>query len=191
MPIFLIAGIALMLYGGGYLKNIGLGSANSYGLPDVDPSQQGGGYKTTYDDSFLAASKATGVPFALLKAHAIQESSINPTATKSEPATSTRPASASYGLLQLLWWTGSDRWSKYGFPDSVLNGGQAMFDPDTNCSIAAQLISDNLDSCDGNIRDAINMYNSGVKESVREAPASYVDKVIGYYETISNQESIG
>ena len=177
MPILLVVGLALL--GFGVFEMV-----SSTALSDVDPAAQGGDFSTDYDAEFLSVSKNRGVPFALLKAHAIQESSLDPNAIRNEPPTSTRPASASYGLMQILWWPGSQRWNKFGMPDDEISDGTPLFGPHVNIDLGAQLIKANLRSCGGNLRDAINMYNAGVKESVREAPGSYVDKVMGYYQTI-------
>lgn len=177
MPFLLIAGLAFLgvfFMGGGALS-------------DVDPSEQGGNFSTEFDSEFVLASQKFGVPFALLKAHAIQESSLNPQAIRQEPATSSRPASASYGLMQLLWWQGSERWSQFGVTDAEISDGTLLYDPQTNIDLGAQLIKANLRSCGGSLRDAINMYNAGVKESVREAPGNYVEKVLGYYNSILNK----
>ena len=56
-----------------------------FDLPDVAPEFQGGNYKRDYDEAFLEVSRATSVPFALLKAHAIRESSLKHTAYRQEP----------------------------------------------------------------------------------------------------------
>ena len=47
-----------------------------WGLKDIEPGEQSGGYKTDYDIYFEAAADEFDVPFSLLKAHAIQESSL-------------------------------------------------------------------------------------------------------------------
>lgn len=167
-----------------------------YGLADVDPSEQKGSYKTDYDLIFKAVADEFGVPFALLKAHAIQESSINANAFRDESnGRADRPGWASRGLMQLLWSpldpkTGdkginNQRWAKYGYSAKDLGvDGIRQFEPLVNVRIAAQLIRDNLKSCNGNVRDAINMYNAGVKESVNPAPGNYTGKVYGYYTKI-------
>lgn len=172
--------IALILFGASRLSSF------ASGLRDIDPANQKGGYKKTHDPSFLRASQKTGVPFALLKAHAIAESSLNPNAFADESGGRVdRKGWASRGLMQILWWPGSNRWQKYGYPDSVLGAdGSAMFEPDLNTEIAARLISDNLKAVGNNLRDAVNMYNTGKTESQFQAPNGYVDKVIGYYRKI-------
>lgn len=159
-------------------------------LPDVAPADQGGGFDTEYDMFFSAAADSWGVPFALLKAHAIQESSLNPNAfldenPQKDPA---RQGWASRGLMQLLWWPGSERFQKFGYPDETLGtDALELFDPHVNLTIAAQLVKANLIACRGNIRDAVNMYNTGKKEADLEAPNGYVDKVVGYYSTLVNK----
>lgn len=170
----------------------------AYGLKDIEPSQQGASYKREYDIYFEAAADEFDVPFALLKAHAIQESSLKEGAFRDEnPSGRTdRTGWASRGLMQLLWAPDKnnsevaagkklyDRFKKYGYSGDTIGNGDLLFRPDVNARIAAQLIKDNLKSTGGNLRDAINMYNAGVKESVRKAPEGYVDKVLNYYNKI-------
>lgn len=169
-----------------------------YNLKDVAMTAQGGNYKTLHDYFFEAAADEFGVPFALLKAHALQESSLNADAFRAEnPANrADRAGWASRGLMQLLWADDKnndlvpaskklyDRFKKYGFSGDKIGNGNLLFDPNTNIRIAAQLIRDNLKSSGGNLRDAVNMYNAGVKESVRAAPGDYVGKVLNYYNKI-------
>ena len=160
----------------------------NYDLDDIDPDSQGGTYKKDYDFIYEANADKYDVPFALLKAHSLQESSINPDAFLDENPQKDpkRVGWASRGLMQLLFWPGSTRFEKYGF--SADRDPDDLYDPSTNVEIAAQLIADNLKSCKGSIRDAINMYNAGVKESVRQAPGNYVGKVLGYYSTLIKKE---
>lgn len=158
-----------------------------FNLDDVEPENQGGGYKRDYDPYFEAAANEFGVPFALLKAHALAESTLNPAAFRDENPNNLpkRQGWASRGLMQILWWPGSQRFKKYGYSDEDLGfDGVRMFEPQVNVRIAAQLIRDNLNAVKGNVRDAINMYNTGVKESVRAAPLGYTDKVYNYYQKI-------
>lgn len=154
-----------------------------YGLRDVlDPSEQGGSFKRDFDSVFWNVAQDMQVPFCLLKAHAIAESSLDPQAYVDESnQRADRKGWASRGLMQVLWWPGSNRFDKYGFPDSEMMNGDLLFDPDVNVTIAAHIISDNLRSSQGNIRDAINMYNTGKKEAQYQAPGGYVDKVLGFY----------
>lgn len=160
----------------------------NFNLVDVVPADQGGDYSTIYDYYFSKYAKKYAVPFAMIKAHAIVESSLNANAFRDESDTgSNREGWASRGLMQILWWPKSERFKKYGHPDSTLGAsGELMFDPDTNVDIGACLIRDNLRACNGNVRDAMNMYNAGVKESVRKAPNGYVDKVFGIYDQLTN-----
>lgn len=184
----IIVAIALGL--GIFFLSKDLGSSETmkrlYDLEDVSPENQGGNFNTDYDLVFNHEAELTKVPFALLKAHAIQESSINPRAFKNEnPSGRTdRIGWASRGLMQVLWWPGSQRWARFGYPDQVLNQGESLYKPEINIAIAARLIAENLKACNGNIRDTINMYNTGVKESKRVAPFSYVDKVMRNYNII-------
>lgn len=189
-----IAGLAALIF---YEKEKNPMGKMLFDLKDVEPEKQGGSYKRDYDPFFKSASEEFGVPFALLKAHAFMESSLNPNAFRDEnpKKLSERTGWASRGLMQILWSplepkTGDkgvnrDRWTKYGYPASDLGvDGVRQFEPNVNIRIAAQLIRENLKACNGNVRDAINMYNAGVKESVRAAPHDYTGKVYGYYKKI-------
>lgn len=165
--------------------------SNPWALPDIDSSNQGGGYSTSYDESFEKASGSTGVPFALLKAHAIRESSLNPNASHTDQGTL-----ASYGLMQVEWNsdTGSsyyDRLSKYGYPGDDLSE-QILSDPDTSAYLGACIIADNLNWLNPSgkngsqgLRDTINAYNTGNTESNDPAPNNYVNDVVKYYSTIT------
>jgi soluble lytic murein transglycosylase-like protein len=153
------------------------------GYKDVDPSQQGGSWDTSFDGSFQRSGQKNGVPFALLKSHAIRESALNPNAIRNEPSTSTRPPSASYGLMQILWWKSSNRFASYGYSDDFIADGSVLYNSEVNTDIAAHLIKENLNRF-GNLRDAINAYNTGVAESVRVAPGNYVDDVLNIYSTL-------
>lgn len=155
---------------------------NDYGLPDVHPLNQKGNYSRQYDDAYLASATRSRIPFALLKAHAIRESGQNPNAFRREPETTKRPESASYGLLQPLWWKGSNRLKFAGYPDSQLGDGSVLFEPGVNAAVGAEFIRDNLDRLE--LRDAINAYNTGVAESVRSAPGNYVNDVLKYYSNL-------
>lgn len=154
-----------------------------FNLKDVDPDDQGGTWKKDYDFVFEASADHTGVPFALLKAHSIMESSLNPKAFLDENPQKNpkRIGWASRGLMQLLYWPNSTRFEKYGFKSTT---GDELFESVINVEIAAKLIADNLRACGGNIRDAINMYNTGKKESALKAPHNYVDRVLSNYETL-------
>jgi len=191
MPILLIGlaliGGSLYLFSSEAMASGGDGmSKRLYGLPDIDPSQQGGTLKTDYDVFFESVADETGVPFALLKAHAYRESSLNPRAfTDENPKKRTdRLGWASRGLMQVLFWPGSTRLEKYGFSSDDLKGGDSLFDPYTCIKLGAFIIKDNLKACSGNLRDAVNMYNTGKKESQYQAPHDYVNRVISTYESI-------
>lgn len=147
-------------------------------LPDVSASVQGGKWSKDYDGVFENVCSETGVPFALLKAHAIRESALDEMAFRQEPS-----GKASYGLMQILWWKGSDRFRKYGYSDDFINAGDALYDPYINVSIAAQIILDNWNRMD-TLRDTINAYNTGVKEKTRIAPGNYVADVIKNYSAL-------
>lgn len=153
------------------------------GYPDIMIESQKGNYSTKFDDIFDQVRNEIGVPMALLKAHAKRESNFNQNAIRNEPAKNGRPPSASYGLMQVLWWTSSNRFSKWSYPDDILNKGVTLYDPLVNVRLGAHIIKENLDRF-GNLRDAVNAYNTGVKESVRPAPNNYVNDVIKIYSEI-------
>lgn len=187
MHFLILGGVGLLVFlftqksesGNDYMNRI-------YNLEDVDPINQGGGFKKDYDPEIETAADLHRVPFALIKAHAIAESSLNPRAFRDEnPKKEIKKEGwASRGLCQLLYWPTSSRFAQFGYPASALNNGEALFDPGINTDIAAQLIKSNLVACDGNLRDAINMYNTGKKEAQYKAPGGYVDKVLNYYNKI-------
>lgn len=151
-------------------------------LPDVAPENQGGNYNRNYDDVFYSVGQTYGVPFALLKAHAIKESSLNHRAFRQEPN-----GKASYGLMQVLWWKNSSRFKAWGYSDDEIGDGSLLYDPEVNVAIACEIILDNYSRLK-NLRDSINAYNTGVKESVRVAPYDYVNKVLNYYSTIIGRQ---
>lgn len=155
--------------------------SNQWGLPDIDPSLQKGGFSGVYDQAFQAASAQTGVPFALIKAHSIRESSLNPNAYHFDNNT----VGASYGLMQVEWVYGSNRFSKYGVDDSEIGAdGSGLYDETLNAFLGASIIRDNLNWLKGNLRDEINAYNTGHAESGGAAPANYVNDVLSYYSKI-------
>lgn len=157
---------------------------NVMGLPDTLPENQSGTYSTKYDSSFFKASQKWGIPFALLKAHSIRESSLRATIKTPEPA-----GRYSFGLMQLLWWPGSSRFQNYGYSADTIGDGSMLYDPDTNCDIAAQLILENWNRLQ-NIRDTINAYNTGTTEAKHEAPGNYVDNILGYWASMTGRSSI-
>lgn len=170
---------------GGSSQNPNITRSNPWNLPDIDSANQWGSYSTQYDESFEKASGATGVPFALIKAHAIRESSLNPSATHEDNSTE-----SSYGLMQVEWSPVTvsslyNRLSKYG--DAYQGGNitpDLLEDPDTSAFLGASIIRDNLNWLSGNLRDAINAYNTGTTEAKNPAPANYVNDVISYYGTL-------
>lgn len=152
---------------------------NVMGMQDCSPTTQGGNFSTKYDDIFARVAFEMKVPYALLKAHAIRESSINASAYRQEPS-----GKASYGLMQVLWWPSSQRFQRWGFDDDNMQGGELLYDPWTNCTISAHIMLDNWSSF-GTIRDMINAYNTGKSENAYEAPFNYVDDVLKYYNLLT------
>lgn len=180
MPL-LLAGLAL----GGLMiaGKVGESSGEMEILQDIDPLEQGGNFSVTYDDALKGASDKVGVPFAILKAHAIRESSLNHTAYLLEPS-----GKASYGLMQVLWWKGSNRFKQWGYDDDRIGDGTLLYQADVNAELGARIWLDNWKRFK-NLRDSINAYNTGVRESVRIAPVHYVDDVLKYYNQILGRVS--
>ena len=173
--IVLVGGIILVSKSGGAKSSETSGLL--LGLPDILPDNQHGVYKRDYDDFFYQQGLEFGVPFALMKAHAIRESSLKPGSFLSDSR------GGSYGLMQLSWGPGNERFKSYGYSAAKIGDGQLLYDPYTNTFIAAQLIADNLRRF-GNVKDAINAYNTGVAYSTRVAPANYTEDVLNYYSTL-------
>ncbi len=154
----------------------------AWGLPDVDSANDASGFDSAYDEAYEKASGATGVPFALLKAHGWRESKFDPQAYHYDNDVS----GASYGLNQVEW-NHNDRFAKYGYPDEVLGAdGGELYKPEINAMISALIIKDNIGwlmkstSMQG-LRDVINAYNAGCAETKRAAPNHYVDDVLMAY----------
>lgn len=179
-----VGGIGFYVYSQGSSALIGtvstVTSSNLMGWPDVMPENQGGTFKGDYDDKFLQVSQEENVPFALLKAHSIRESSLNPTAYHADTS-----AKASYGLMQVEWWASSNRFANWGYSDDTIGDGSILYDPYVSIKLGAKIIKDNYSRLKS-LRDCINAYNTGAAESVREAPANYVDDVLGYYSQLVN-----
>ncbi len=159
-------------------------SITSNSLPDVEPENQGGNFKVIHDDAFHEAHLATGVPFALIKAHAKRESNFDEKAYRFE----TVKKGASYGLMQVLWVKGSNRFAKWGYTDDDIRDGSLLYLANINAFLGAKVIEDNLKRL--GLRDAINAYNTGVSESVRIAPNNYVNDVLKIYSTLVGREVV-
>lgn len=169
---------------GGLLSN-----ERIFDFPDTDDLSKLG--KTDFDFYFQTVADETQVPAALLKAHAIMESSLNPKAYRDESSgKADRAGWASRGLMQLLYWPGSGRWAQYGESAQALGNGDKLYEPYLNIRLGAFLIRDNLRACKSapsklqQLRDAINMYNTGKKESAYKAPHDYVNRVLSNYEKL-------
>lgn len=156
---------------------------------DVLPEKQGGSFNRSYDGYFYDASQVHGVPFALLKAIAIRESSLNPSAYRLEPS-----GFASFGLLQVLWKQGSQRFERensrmasgsWGYPDDFIRDGSILYEPQINADIACRIIRYEYNRYP-TLRDVINAYNTGKSESKIVAPHNYVEDILGYYAKILN-----
>ncbi len=160
--------------------------SNPWNLPDVDSALQADAGETAYDEAYEKASGETLVPFALIKAHAIRESLQDPGAYHYDDEKS----GASYGLLQVEWLYGSDRFAKYGLPDSEIGTmGDKLYDPETSARLGALIIRDNLNWLMKTrnlqtLRDTINAYNTGKPEAKFKAPNNYVNDVLNNYSKI-------
>jgi len=112
-----------------------------------------------FDDLFRAAGAQYGVDPLLLKAIAIHESSLNPNA-----ANTSDPADPSYGLMQMSCMpdgSGGCRASEFNLPGWPPANQQALFDPATSIGLGAALMAQNLRAVQGNVWQAVAMYNSG------------------------------
>lgn len=156
---------------------------SSKNLPDVEPENQSGNYDTTFDQFYKDAGDEWGVPFALIKAHAIRESSQNATAYHYDNPKS----GASYGLLQVEWVKGSNRFASWGYGDDKISDGSPLYDCSLNCELGTRIMKDNLNRF-SSLRDAVNAYNTGVAEKIRVAPANYVNDVLKYYSKILGRD---
>lgn len=155
-----------------------------FDLPDVLPEKQGGNFSREFDDVFYHWGTYYSIPFCLLKAHAIRESSLKASAYRQEPN-----GKASYGLMQILWWPNSNRFKAWGYPDDAIQDGSILYDANVNVDIACRIILDNFE-VHGNLRDAINSYNTGRNEKTRPAPHNYVNDVIRHYETLLGRKIV-
>lgn len=147
-------------------------------LPDCKPENQSGSYSRTFDEVYYFFSQRFGIPFCLIKAHAIRESLQDQRAYRQEPN-----GKASYGLMQILWWKNSNRFKSWGYSDDAIGDGSLLYDAWVNVEIACQIIKDNF-RVHGNLRDAVNSYNTGRNEATRPAPGNYVNDVLKTYEKI-------
>lgn len=105
------------------------------------------------------------IPVALLLAHAKQESNFDSNARRDERDSNGNIWDSSFGLVQLLLRTAQSL-----DPEAT---PEKLFDPAYNLNLAAQLISNNLDRYNGNVKDAIAAYNSGSNK--KNAQGQYVN----------------
>ena len=113
----------------------------------------------TFDGLFIAAGQKWGVDPMVLKAIALQESSLNPRA-----ANVSNPADPSYGLMQMSCMPDghggclANEFNLVGWPPA---SAAALFDPAISVDLGAQLLAQNLRATGGDYAHAIAMYNSG------------------------------
>lgn len=115
---------------------------------------------TAFDALFRAQGAEYGVRPIVLKAIALQESSLRPDA-----ANTSNPADPSYGLMQISCMpdgAGGCLPGEFNFPDWPPVGGQAsLLEPAVAIHYAAELMAENLRATGGNYAQAVQMYNSG------------------------------
>jgi soluble lytic murein transglycosylase-like protein len=104
-----------------------------------------------YDDQLAAASSATGVPVALMKAIIGVESGFNPNATNLTGRDMTR--GGSYGLFQVSLETAQG----YGFTGE----GTGLLDPATNITIGSKFLADVYAQAGDDPETAAALYNGG------------------------------
>lgn len=133
----------------------------------------------SYDAIFQKHARDYNIDWRLLKAIAMQESSLNPRAVnKADP---------SYGLMQVLC-TENDG---DPFCDNVFNlpgwgkvTKEKLLDPDTNIAYGAQIFAWNLRTY-GSVEKALAVYNSwDQRNAPQRGPFKnqhYVDGVLGYF----------
>ena len=114
----------------------------------------------SFDSLFRAAGARYGVDPLLLKAISCQESSLNPRAVNAS-----NTSDPSYGLMQISCepdGRGGCLPGEFNFSDWPPAGGPAaLLDPSTSIHYAAELMAENLRSTNGNMWEAVAMYNSG------------------------------
>lgn len=141
----------------------------------------------TLDQIFQKYGLRYGVDPLLLKAIAMQESSLNPEAVRNNP-----PHDISVGLMQVLCIPGANgicmnRFNVEGWDGTTFD---MLKDPDKNVQIAAQILAWNLEKF-GSPR-GIAVYNNW---SARTAPVDgpfpnqhYVDRVTSFYADLQAQQ---
>jgi soluble lytic murein transglycosylase-like protein len=151
-----------------------------------------------FDGAIGAASQASGVPVALLKAVIGAESAFNPTAYRAEAPRASLPPTAdfpmggdaSFGLMQLLSRTA--RGLGYAGP---LDG---LYDPETNVRLGAQLLAQGLDR--GSVSDSVSAYNGGWRPTLgfgspmadgTYGNQGYVNKVLSYLSYFQGPDGTG
>lgn len=144
-----------------------------------------------FDTEVQAASRATSVPFPLIKAVIAAESAFNPRAIRREAPRPSLPPTpdfpqggdASLGLMQLLVRTARG----LGYTGTI----EGLYDPLTNISLGTRLLRQNLDRAGGRVSDAISAYNGGFRPSLgfgstlptgQYGNQEYVSRVLGYYD---------
>lgn len=143
--------------------------------------------KTNLDALFQKYAGQTGVPWQLLKAIAMAESSLNPDAINEEG--DGVGGRASRGLMQILapqrlnvnGWTG----------DGPTGGVESLFDPDVNIHIGSQIIRWNMETY-GFYRGIAIYNNWSQRHQSAAGPFSnqyYVDRIVGYFKAYGGDES--
>lgn len=114
---------------------------------------------TAFDAIFRAEGAKYGVDPLLLKAIALQESTLNPSATNTS-----NPADPSYGLMQISCMpdgNGGCLPNEFNLSDWPPSSAGALLSPRESIHYGAEIMAQNLAATGGNVAQAAAMYNSG------------------------------
>lgn len=140
--------------------------------------------KPGLDQIFKRHADINGLDWKLLKAIAMQESSLNPRAVNA--------ADPSYGLMQILCTPSSNGVCANKFP-AVSNWPPKskldLFDPDYNISIGAQILAWNIKTF--GMRKGVAVYNSWKARFETEpfTNQKYVDNVFSNYKRLRDESN--
>lgn len=146
-------------------------------LPSIGTAVFGANNTVTsdLDTLYQKHGQLKGVDWQLLKAIAQQESSENPGAIG---------PTGDYGLMQVLCRPNAEGYCTTSFPalpDWPPAGGyKDLLNPDVSLHYGAQIIRWNIDYANGDIKEALAIYNGGIKNP----NYSYANKVLGKYNAI-------
>lgn len=112
---------------------------------------------TEFDPIFKAQAARFGLDWRLLKAVSMHESSLNPNALNDSD-----PHDPSYGLMQISCvpdGAGGCR-NHFNVASWPPESSSALFDPQLNITIGAEILKANLDEFRGNVWRAVAAYNN-------------------------------